>query len=255
MDDDAVLNLLSTIGMGQTLSQQFHRATRLAVGSMETPDAEWPEEWTKTYYKSYPRLPAHALPRPTLPADVSLRQILMRRRSSRAFSDTVTLEKISTLLYFSAGVRDLRHPDGPNRFYPSAGARYPLEVYLAAWEVSGLAPGLYHYYVKQHALEELLRSDMIAQGAAECLLPAWAKDGKCAIFLTAVFHRTQMKYKDRGYRHILLEAGHLCQNLALLAAAAGVGCCSCGGFVDDAVNALLDVDGREEAAITSIILG
>lgn len=225
------------------------------MGSTETPVAEWPEEWTKTYYKSYPRLPVHPLPRPTFAGNLSLRQALLRRRSSRTFEHAVTLQTISTMLYFSAGLRDPRHPSGANRFYPSAGARYPLEVYLAAWDVAGLTPGLYHYYVKQHALEALLRTDVIAKDVAACFVPDWVQDGKCAIFLTAVFHRTQMKYSDRGYRHMLLEAGHLSQNLALLATATGVSCCSCGGYVDDAVSALLDIDGTEEAVISATILG
>jgi SagB-type dehydrogenase family enzyme len=109
--------------------------------------------------------------------------------------------------------------------------------------------------VKQHALEELMHTDTMAQEFANCFVPDWIQEGKCAIIVTAVFFRTQIKYSDRGYRHILLEAGHFSQNLALLAGAMDVSCCSCGGFVDDAINALLDVDGREEAAISTMILG
>lgn len=255
MDDEAVFELLSTVGMGPTPSQRFHSETKITAGSKATSREQWPEEWLTTYYKSYPRLPIHTLPNPKLPSKISLKKALVQRHSSWDFSSAITLSQISTLLYYSAGVKDPLLPDGPNRFYPSAGARYPLELYLVAWGIDGLVPGLYHYYVKEHALEELLCTPVIAQDFANCFIPDWIQAGKCALIVTSVFFRTQVKYNDRGYRHILLEAGHLSQNVALLASAVGVSCCSCGGFVDDAINAFLDIDGREEATISTTILG
>ena len=255
MDNDAVRDLLSTIGMKESLSQRFHRASAIPTGSSEISPDQWPAEWLTTYYKSYPRFALIPLPSPRLSPQIRLKKAIEQRRSSRHFSNIITLQQLSTLLYYSAGLKDLRFPDGPNRFYPSAGARYPLEIYLAAWDIADLTPGLYHYYVKGHALEELVATATIKDDTAKCFIPDWISTGKCVFIVTSVPFRTHVKYGDRGYRHALLEAGHLSQNLAILASAVGVSCCNCGGFVDETINALLDIDGEEEMTISTSILG
>ena len=160
--------------------------------------------------------------------------------------------KISNLLYYSAGLRSKNSSMVGNRFYPSGGARYPLEVYLLPINTV-LPPKIYHYYPKNHSLE--------------CLFPLknfsfknyfnqpWLSHSAFLIIITAVFKRTMVKYGDRGYRHILLEAGHLGQNFYLTSAGLNLGCCAIGGYYDQRLEKLLQIDGVKESIVYVLAFG
>ena len=83
----------------------------------------------------------------------------------------------------------------------------------------------------------------------------WIKKSAMLIIVTAIFERTTTKYGDRGYRHILTEYGHIAQNVYLLSSAFGLGCCSIGGFIDNGLNKLLDIDPVDESVIGVIAVG
>lgn len=83
----------------------------------------------------------------------------------------------------------------------------------------------------------------------------WVKSSAVILAISGIFNRTQIKYGDRGYRYILLEAGHMAQNIYLLSAALGLKCCAIGGYIDDKINRLIDFDDQQEAVLYMLSLG
>ena len=122
--------------------------------------------------------------------------------------------------------------DDSRRSYPSAGARYPLEVYLIPLGVKSLKQGLYHYNVKENALEALLIEDMWEWVLACTGNEKWILDANFLIIITGIPDRSRIKYGDREFRYMLIEAGHLSQNICLLATELGLRSCPIGGFIE-----------------------
>lgn len=171
------------------------------------------------------------LPPPILPP-MSLRDALARRRSVRSYSrSAVTHAELSLLLWAAQGVT---RADGL-RTAPSAGALYPLELYVHAARVDGIAPGIHHYRPAAHALQ------LVAPGAATRALTQAAgaqravADAAAVVAVTAVAARTAAKYGGRGPRYVAVESGAAAQNLALAAVALGLGCVVIGAFDDQAL--------------------
>lgn len=238
-----------------TISQSFHQKTKTRRFPKEINPNKWPESWKKVFFKGYPRLQEILLPTPFLYKKYSLKESLLARRSTRKFSKTpLTSKEVSSLLYYSSGLRRITLGQTANRFYPSAGARYPLEVYLAVLNVEGLDKGIYHYFPKNHSLEVLL-TDPFRRTLFRNIGQAWIKKSAVLFIISAVFYRSEVKYKDRGYRHVLTEVGHLTQNLYLVSSALALGCCSFAGYIDDGVNEILDLDGLEESVVGITAVG
>jgi SagB-type dehydrogenase family enzyme len=203
--------------------------------------------------KRYPRARSLALPAPK--AKGAFPRVLLDRRTWRSFGATsVALADISTLLNLTLGVqRTVQTPDlGTVRLKtsPSSGARQPLEGYILARSVEGLAPGLYHYVADGHTLE------LVKRGATTATLRRyipgqWWYDSAAALFLmTAVFARTQWRYRfARAYRSVLLEAGHVCQTFCLVATWLGLAPFCTGRFADAYVERQLRIDGVTESFV------
>jgi SagB-type dehydrogenase family enzyme len=121
--------------------------------------------------------------------------------------------------------------------------------------VEGLVPGVYHYAADRRGLELLRRRDLIEQLSEATFDPATISGAAVVFILTGIFSRTYFKYGERGYRFALLEAGHICQNVLLEATALKLGAVPIGGFVDDKINEMLDLDGVDEAAVYLIAAG
>jgi SagB-type dehydrogenase family enzyme len=197
---------------------------------------------------------------PNLPPAKGVRAVIAARQSCRAWRSTaMPLAALSELLGGAFGVvRVLSLPAGMEmsaRAAPSAGGLYPLELYALCHDVTGLPDGLYHYNVGEHVLEPLRPAPPPDVLRSVLLCEPFVEHANVVVWLTAVFDRTQRKYGPRGYRYILFEAGHVAQNLCLLAAERGLGSLCVGGFVDRAANRLLQVDGLSEAALYAIALG
>lgn len=202
--------------------------------------------------RAYPQSPRLFLPVPS-PPSTDLWQTMAARRSRREYlSGPLPLEALSALLYAAQGVTE---PRWGFRAAPSAGALYPIETYIAVHNVAGLEPGLYHYAVADHALEELQKGDLRASLVAAGIGQEMLGTAQVCFILTAVFQRTRWRYRERAYRYILLEAGHIGQNIYLAATGLGLGACSVGAFLDDRINGLLGVDGEEEAALYLLTVG
>jgi SagB-type dehydrogenase family enzyme len=138
---------------------------------------------------------------------------------------------------------------------PSAGGLYPLEIFVLIQRVEGAADGLHHYDVWNHALEPVANGPVFEDFRPAVLAYPFVQEANVLFFLTAVFTRTQKKYGPRGYRYVLLEAGHSAQNLCLLAAHNGLGSLCIGGFFDTQVNRLLRLDTAKEGAVYAVGVG
>ena len=201
-------------------------------------------------------------PRVALPAPPAgaLAGLIARRRSTRAFAPRgLELSAVAALAAAAQGlVETVRLDDGSSlvrRSAPSAGGLYPLELHLFARRVDGLADGIYRYENHGHALAELRRGDMSEQLAAALYAFPFVVDANVVFALVARFARSQGKYGPRGYRYILLEAGHAAQNVCLCAAELGLTTLCIGGFRDGRVNALLGLRPKEAGVVYMVAAG
>lgn len=194
------------------------------------------------------------------PTDSPLARALRARRSCRLYRpQTLPAEALSSLLAGAYGVTRLEQmPQQGGAFFrgvPSAGGLFPLELYAVACDVEGLRDGLYHYNVRRHALEPLRSEGVFEELNAALMTGPFVTHANLVLVLTAVFTRSQKKYGPRGYRYILLEAGHVAQSLCLLAAERGLGSLCMGGFHDSRLNRFLGLDGVTEAAVYTVAVG
>lgn len=241
-----------------SISERFHEETKIFKKGKTTPLSSWPKAWKTIYTKGYPRLDAIKLSKVfSSKMKTPIKKVLFKRKSTRDFcSKLLTVKELSTLLYFSAGIKSIDNNDWntSRRFYPSGGARYPLEVYIILYNNTELERGVYHYNVRHHSLEILRKGDCL-KSLKKGLDPSWLVDANMAIIITAVFGRNQVKYGDRGYRIIIAESGHLAQNISLIADTLDLGSCALGGYIDYAINEMLDIDGINESVVYAMIVG
>lgn len=182
------------------------------------------------------------LPEPRQRSHVSVEEALRDRRSVRNYSSaSPTLADIAQLLWSAQGVSDARD----RRTAPSAGALYPLELYLVAGNVEALPAGVYQYRPAQHALSRVAVGDKRGGLARAALRQAWVRDSPAVIVMTAVYERTTRKYGDRGKRYVNMEAGHAAQNIYLQAVPLGLGTVTVGAFSDGKVKQILDLPENE----------
>lgn len=184
------------------------------------------------------------LPRPAQDGQVgSLAAALATRRSVRSYvPQPLTLEEIAQLLWAAQGIT---HPSGL-RSAPSAGALYPLEVFLVAGDVEGLPDGIYRYVPRDHALALVGRGDCRHALAAAALHQASIEQAPATVAVTAVYGRTTPRYGERGVRYVHMEVGHLAQNVCLQARALGLGAVVVGAFHDDEVKRVVGAGADEE---------
>jgi SagB-type dehydrogenase family enzyme len=183
------------------------------------------------------------LPEPAYDSDFSLEQALLHRRSIRSYDDdALTLAELGQLLWAAQGVTD---PSGM-RTAPSAGALYPLEVFVVVGNVAGLPAGVYKYRPGSHTLVRLLDGDRRSELSKAALSQAYVQQGAIDIVITAVYARVTGKYGERGIRYTHLEAGHAAQNVCLQVTALGLGTVTIGAFDDADVKNILGAADDEE---------
>lgn len=179
------------------------------------------------------------LPGPKHNSRTTIEQALLERRSQRAYTDKhLTLEEISQLCWAAQGVTS----PGGFRTAPSAGALYPLEVFLAAADVEGLDPGIYRYQPEDHGLVREAPGDKTEALWQAGLHQSAIKQAPAVFVFTAVFERTMRKYDERGKRYALMEAGHAAQNLCLQGVSLDLATVPIGAFDDPRVARTLDLD-------------
>lgn len=183
------------------------------------------------------------LPEPKYDSDVSIEQSLLSRRSIRSFADEpLTLQEVSQLLWAAQGITDAFG----RRTAPSAGALYPLEVYVVAGNVKDLSAGVYKYEPEKHQLVRVMDGDIRGELANAALGQSSVRQGAVAFVITAVYERTTVKYGDRGIRYVHIEVGHAAENLCLQATAMDLGGVTVGAFTDEQVAEVLNLPEDEQ---------
>jgi SagB-type dehydrogenase family enzyme len=184
-----------------------------------------------------------------------LDEALKKRHSVRVFANKpVRLDMLAHLLWASTGIRRIEKGQ-ESRTAPSAGALYPIETYTVVNSIEELDKGVYHYSIKEQVLECIRKVDRSRQIAAAAMGQDMCAKAAAVIIWTAIFQRCKVKYGQRAYRYIYLDAGHIAQNLALTAVSSGLGSCPVAAFYDEEVNSIIDVDGAEESALYMTALG
>ncbi len=173
------------------------------------------------------------LPTPVLVGSKSLEEVLSQRRSVREYADLpLTMAEIGQLLWAAQGITDERG----FRTTPSAGALYPLEVYVVT------ADGVFHYQPRGHFLRRLSAADVRAALCEVALSQEAVRRAPAVFVIAAVYQRTAVKYgAERSPRYVHLEAGHAAQNLLLEAVALGLGAVPIGAFDDQGVQRVLEL--------------
>ena len=183
------------------------------------------------------------LPGPLYEAKFDLNKALQERRSVREFRDEpLSLAQVAQLLWAAQGVTSL----GGFRTAPSGGGLYPLEVYVVAGKVDGLAAGLYKYNPSKHTLTPTAEGDRRVELAAASLGQTWMSAAPALIAIAAVHERTASRYGERGHRYIHMEVGHAAQNIALEAVAMGLGAVDVAAFSDLEVKKVLGLPPGEQ---------
>lgn len=188
-------------------------------------------------------------------AGKDLWRLLKERRSRREFEpEPLAPNEFSLLLWACQGVTR-RVERFAFRAAPSAGALYPDDTYVVVNSVEGIEKGVYLYLPEDHSLEQIEEGDFRGRTVRAGLGQEMLGRGAVAFIWSAVMERSLWKYRQRAYRYIYLDAGHICQNLYLACQALGLGCCGVAAFLDDAVNAIIGVDGMKETAIYMAAVG
>jgi SagB-type dehydrogenase family enzyme len=185
---------------------------------------------------------AIVLPAPKLDGGISVEMALRKRRSIRDYADEpLTLSDVSQLLWAAQGISG---PSG-ERTAASAGALYPLEVYLVVGNVNGIPAGVYRYQPRRHALAGMVAGDRRAKLAAAALSQNFIEEAAVDVVIAAVYERTTGTYGRRGEIYVHEEVGHAGQNIHLQAVSLGLGTVVVGAFDDDKVKKILNMPPNE----------
>jgi len=244
----------------ECLWELFHENSKLSRLSNPLPETSIVEimkaQQESLPYHGYPEVPL-----PDKPTDLhmSVDSAIRTRVSTRQFQAIdMPFDHLATILHYGYGIsRTNEGSDIPKAFrlVPSAGALYPLELYFYAGHIAGTTPGLYHYNPMRNSVR-LLRAgsgnDRLFNPFVQGTL---VKDASVIIFLTAIFEKCTFKYGERGYRFIFLEAGHVAQNINLVAAALGLSSLNIGGFYDREIDEYLEIDGVNHSTIYIVSIG
>jgi SagB-type dehydrogenase family enzyme len=202
--------------------------------------------------------PVIDLPNATRSLNVSLEKAITTRTSALSMIATpISFEDVALLLTCAYGITRDTGSTGvrPFRAVPSAGALYPLEIFIYCKAVPQLVRALYHYNPSRNNLR-LIREDVDEETIKDGFIQAnLVSNISLLIFITAMFERSVFKYGERGYRYSLLEAGHVAQNICVVTNALNLSCLPLGGFIDDRIDDLLGLDGLRQSTVYAIAVG
>ena len=182
---------------------------------------------------------------------VSIADAIARRKSRRSFSRApLSLEELAFLLWAVQGVRRRIGPNTVLRTVPSAGGRHAFETYIASLNVKNLSPGLYRYLPLDHSLLQIRPDENLGEELVKAALGQSFFGDSAAVFIWSVIpYRMEWRYDLAAYRVILMDAGHMCQNLYLACEGVGAGTCAVGAYDQEAIDKLIEVDGTDEFTI------
>ena len=177
------------------------------------------------------------LPQPQRKGEISLEETLQKRRSIREYkNEPLSLKDISQILWASQGITE-----GSHRTVPSAGALYPIEIYLVVKNVEGVAEGVYRYDPEGHKLVLVVGGDFNRALAEVAANQEWIENSAAILLISADFQRTTQKYGERGKQYVWMEAGHSAQNVYLQATSLELGTVSVGAFDEERVQKILNL--------------
>lgn len=208
----------------------------------------------------YPGCPQIPLADDELPLSCSLDEVLKQRSSRRDFSSLpLASAELATLLCRAYGVRShiraYNVRDFPMRTCPTSGGLQAVELYLVAHLVDGVEKGLYHFHPERLSLEQIDRGYMRRKVVQSCTFQEWIGSAPVVLFIVCDTRKLVWKYGRRAYRMVHIDAGIVAENLHLVATALGLSSCMVAGYVDDAINHLLGIDGREEFIALLLVVG
>jgi SagB-type dehydrogenase family enzyme len=249
-------------------ARAYHAATKHSYTSVRTGAHYLDWDNRPLPYKLYPEIAGIALPRdlslsqiPTLAAiagDEVKRAGMPTDRSVTGADRDLSLEGLTRILFCADGLtrrRRVGEEDYHFRAAPSAGALYPIEIYVAAAEVGELERGFYHFSPADLKLRGLRRGDWRASVARAAAGRPSLLEARAIVILSALFWRSAWKYRARAYRYCLWDAGTLLANLLAAATAEGLSTELITAFADPEIEALLDIDGEREGALCLVALG
>ncbi len=237
------------------IGEKFQEETKYTPEKLGGHYLDW--EHMPERYKNYPESTLKIkLPEAAFSKDAHLRDIIQRRRSVRNYTPNLALplETLSALLWATQGIT-ADAGEYQFRSAPSAGGLYPIETYIMARAVDGLEQGIYHFRPYAFDLEFIKPGDFSRALAQAALGQGMIANAQATFIWTAIVERSKWKYRQRAYRYIYLDAGHIAQNLYLAGTAAGLGVCGIAAFFDDPSNALIGVDGTEETVLYMASIG
>ena len=194
-----------------------------------------------------------SLPAPAKTGTLSVEAAMAQRRSVRELTESaVTLNQLSQLLWAAQGITDEK---GLKRTAPSAGAKYPIEIFIVAGNVDGLASGIYRYRPQTHSLALVKKGDARAALCDEAVSQEWVRTAPLDLIITAVFERTRVKYGDRAERYVHIEVGAVAENVYLQAESLGLATTFVGAFTDEGVKKVLGLGDEAPLGIMPIGVG
>jgi SagB-type dehydrogenase family enzyme len=206
----------------------------------------------------YPDLPVVELPSAPMPT-MSLADAIASRTSGRAYgADAIKLETLGALLALTNRVRTSDEFDGTrsySRTVPNSGNLGSIEVFPIALRIEALDEGVYHYDSVRHRLRRLQKRNLRQWLEEDVLYQVEFLDAAAVLVLTCAFGRLRAKYGPRGFRLGYLDAGHVSENVYLAATALGLAVCATAGFVDEAIDSLLGIDGLDTATALVLLVG
>ena len=185
-------------------------------------------------------------------------EIVNMRKSSRIYTDgSISLEQLSYLLWCTQGVKSVRGRSYATiRTVPSGGARHPFECYMAVRNVEGLEKGLYHYLPMTHEVEYLGCPDDLESFISDSLCgQSWAVKASVVFYYSCVFYRAEWRYGIYAHAPVLMDSGHVTENLYLATASIGLGGCAIAAVEPGTANAAFTLDGVEETVFYAMPVG
>lgn len=237
------------------LAEQYHVASQYTIGT------EFKMAFRIRAYDYYQLssqeqlVPAFAYPGtkkiqlPNIKSPLKFSKLLSKRRSPKQeIYGSISLKNIHHLLFAAHGVTENIF----FRTYPSPGATHPTEIYIIAWDVQELEPGIYHHNIMNNTLE-LLSENKTKPKDVLATHDLW-DHASCLFVFSLELPRTTTKYGERGYRFALLESGHSSQNLMLAATELGIQTCELGNYYDNTICELIGADGVEHIIGTTVVV-
>jgi len=213
----------------------------------------------RALFKRYLRFPQILLPTPERITN-TFADMVSERRSMREYADrALTLQELSTFFFWSAGRLEKKNEAGKmkneRRVHPSGGGKYPIELYALILKNGEVKRGVYHYSIETHALEHMITVDIDVVLAQLAPHDDFAREGGMVVLFSFVKHRSFEKYGALAYKLAFVEAGHISQNMYLLASALNFACCGMGMSDGSRLNDTLQIDGVDETIFFGMAVG